>query len=57
MILKPLKFSGQVTRSLSRWCKEVPAIDVAADLEALEVSSEHDKMHGVRTGQANTTKG
>lgn len=38
MILKPLKFSGQVNRLLSGWCKEVPAVDVGADLEALEVT-------------------
>lgn len=38
MILKPLKFSGHVTRLLSGWCKEIAAIDVAADLEALEVN-------------------
>ena len=38
MILKPLNFSGHVTRLLSGWCKEIPAIDVGADLEALDVS-------------------
>ena len=37
MILKPLEFSGHVTRLLSGWCKEIPAVDVGADLEALEV--------------------
>ena len=38
MILKPFNFSGHVTRLLSGWCKEIPAIDVGADLEALDVS-------------------
>lgn len=38
MILKPLNFSGHVTRLLSGWCKEIPTIDVGADLEALDVS-------------------
>ena len=38
MILKPLNFSGHMTRLLSGWCKEIPAIDVGADLEALDVS-------------------
>ena len=37
MILKPLKFNGHVTRLLSGWCKEIPAIDVGADLEEVEV--------------------
>ena len=37
MILKPIKFSCHVTRLLSSWCKEIPAIDVGADLGALEV--------------------
>ena len=37
MILKPLKFSGHVTRLLSGWCKEIPAIGVGVDLEQLEV--------------------
>ena len=40
MILKPLNFSGHVTRLLSGWCKEIPAIDVGADLETLDVSVE-----------------
>ena len=39
MILKPLNFSGHVTRLLSGWCKEIPAIDIDADLKALDVSS------------------
>ena len=45
MILKPIKFSGHVTRLLSGWCKEVPAIDVGADLEALEVRRLHHLYH------------
>lgn len=45
MILKPIKFSGHVTRLLSGWCKEVPAIDVGADLEALEVCRLHHLNH------------
>ena len=32
MIIEPLEFKGQVTRSLSSWCSAVPAIDVALNL-------------------------
>ena len=36
-IIKPLQFSVEVTRSLSSWYKAVPAVDVQADLQMLEV--------------------
>ena len=36
-IIKPLQFSGEVTRSLSSWYKAVPAVDVQANLQMLEV--------------------
>lgn len=44
MILKPLNFSGHVTRLLSGWCKEIPSIDVGAELEALDVSVEYRNL-------------
>jgi len=37
VILKPLVFCGHVTRKLSDWCSVIPAIDVTAELEAVEV--------------------
>lgn len=58
MILKPLNFSGHVTRLLSGWCKEIPAIDVGADLEALDVSVGMLNFQGnysVETSQAFVT--
>lgn len=37
MIVEPLEFKGQITRSLSSWCSAVPAIDVQANLQTLKV--------------------
>ena len=37
VILKPLKFEGHVTRRLSGWCIVIPAVDVGAKLETIEV--------------------
>ena len=37
VILKPLVFCGHVTRRLSDWCSVIPAVDVTAELEAVEV--------------------
>jgi hypothetical protein len=55
MILKPLNFSGHVTRLLSGWCKEIPAIDVGADLEALDVSVEILNFQGNYNVEASRT--
>ena len=37
VILEPLQFSGQVTRSLSGWCTAIPAVSVVSKLEAVQV--------------------
>ena len=37
MILEPLRFVGTVRRSLSSWCTAIPAVDVRAGLEDVEV--------------------
>ena len=40
MIVKPLAFSGEVDRSLSGWCKAMPAVNVKASLGTMEVTME-----------------
>ena len=44
-IIKPLQFSGEVTRSLSSWYKAVPAVDVQANLQMLEVGRASSMYH------------
>ena len=44
MILKPLEFRGVVKRSLSGWCSSVPAVNIEANLKAMEVGKYRDEM-------------
>ncbi|XP_064396100.1 intermembrane lipid transfer protein VPS13C-like isoform X3 [Halichondria panicea] len=45
MIVEPLEFSGVVTRSLSSWCTVVPAVDVQANLQTLNLRFSPEDYH------------